>query len=392
MYAKHYQLRTVTFILTAFMLGCNEFMVVGILSDLAKTYHVSLSSIGILVTTFALVYAFSTPLLTTFTSHFDRHNLLMVLMAVFFVSNTLTAVAPSLFWLFIARIMTALVAGTIITLINEFANLVTPLPKKPMVLAWVGAGFSIASVIGVPLGTTIATLINWHASFGIVSVLTLIVWALLAWLTPHEKPQVTGNFFEQLQLFTDKKILLGVGIVIAVLSVQYTFYTYIRSLITTVMGYDLTSLNWLLFALGVMSILGNQIAGMVAGRKGTSKLPYVFILMIIFCLLLGTALQNKVLGMIVLGVLCCLVIIHGTTMQLGFMNEAAKNYPQSLALSTALISIFSNVGISLGSFTAANTVKFFSLTAVGYVAAIYAVIALILALVLKRQTKDSQEW
>ncbi|WP_300558097.1 MFS transporter [Companilactobacillus sp.] len=392
MYAKHYQLRTVTFILTAFMLGCNEFMVVGILSDLAKTYHVSLSSIGILVTTFALVYAFSTPLLTTFTSHFDRHNLLMVLMAVFFISNTLTAVAPSLFWLFIARIMTALVAGTIITLINEFANLVTPLPKKPMVLAWVGAGFSIASVIGVPLGTTIATLINWHASFGIVSVLTLIVWALLAWLTLHEKPQVTGNFFEQLQLFTDKKILLGVGIVIAVLSVQYTFYTYIRSLITTVMGYDLTSLNWLLFALGVMSILGNQIAGMVAGRKGTSKLPYVFILMIIFCLLLGTALQNKVLGMVVLGVLCCLVIIHGTTMQLGFMNEAAKNYPQSLALSTALISIFSNVGISLGSFTAANTVKFFSLTAVGYVAAIYAVIALILALVLKRKTKDSQEW
>jgi predicted MFS family arabinose efflux permease len=186
--------------------------------------------------------------------------------------------------------------------------------------------------------------------------------------------------------------LLGVGIVIAVLSVQYTFYTYIRSLITTVMGYDLTSLNWLLFPLGVMSILGNQIAGMVAGRRGTSKLPYVFILMIIFCLLLGTALQNKVLGMVVLGVLCCLVIIHGTTMQLGFMNEAAKNYPQSLALSTALISIFSNVGISLGSFTAANTVKFFSLTAVGYVAAIYAVIALILALVLKRKTKDSQEW
>lgn len=258
-YAKNFKLRTVTFILVAFMLGCNEFMVVGILSDIAKSYHVSLSSIGILVTAFALVYAISTPILTTLTSHWDRRKLLLVLIGVFFISNTATALAPTLAWLFAARILTAIVAGTIITLVNLFASITAPLDKRPMVMAWVGAGFSIASVIGVPIGSAIATLISWHASFWLVSFLTIIVFGLLVWLTPDEKPEVTGSVVEQLKLFRDPKILLGIGITVAVLSVQYTFYTYVRSLITTVLGFDLTTLNWLLLVLGLMSILGNQL-------------------------------------------------------------------------------------------------------------------------------------
>lgn len=391
MYAQHARLRIVTFILVAFMLGCNEFMVVGILSDIAKSYHVSLSSIGILVTVFALVYAISTPILTTLTSHWNRRKVLLVLIAVFFVSNTMTAMAPTLGWLFAARILTALVVGTVITLVNLFVSIVSPMDKRPMAMAWVGAGFSIASVIGVPLGSAISAWLNWHASFWMISGLTLIVFVLLYWLTPDEKPEVTGSVVEQLQLLKDPKILVGIGITVAILSVQYTFYTYIRTLISSVMNYSLTSLNWLLLLMGVMSIFGNEIAGLVAKKNGEKKLPYVFALTIVFCLLLGVALQNKLTGVIVLAALCTLVIIYGTTIQLGFMDEAAKNYPQSLALATSLISIFANVGISVGSFTASTTVKYLNLTSVGYVAAVYGVIALILALILKKKVSADNE-
>ncbi|AKP68472.1 MFS transporter [Companilactobacillus ginsenosidimutans] len=370
------------------MLGCNEFMVVGILSNIAQSYHVTLSSIGILVTVFALVYAISTPVLTTMTSHWNRRKLLLVLIAIFFVSNTMTAMAPTLGWLFAARIMTALVAGTIITLVNLFASIVTPMDKRPMVMAWVGAGFSIASVVGVPIGSAIAAWISWHASFWMVSGLTLVVFAMLVWLLPDEKPEVTGSIVEQLSLLKDHKVLLGIGITIAVMAVQYTFYTYIRSIITSVLGYNITTLNWLLLMLGVMSIIGNQIAGMVAKNNGFKKLPYVFSLLIIFCLLLGVALKSSILGIVVLAILCTLVIIYGTTIQLGFMDEALKNYPQSLALATSLISIFANVGISLGSLSASTTVRFLSLNSVGYIAAIYAVVALLLSLKLRQKTKN----
>lgn len=381
---KHAKLRSFTFILVAFMLGCNEFMVVGVLSDIARSYHVPLSTVGFLVTAFAGVYAISTPIITTLTSNWNRYKLLMLLMTVFFIGNTLTAIAPTLGWLLFARIITAAVAGTIISLINLLVSIITPMDKRPMVLAWVGAGFSIASVIGVPLGTTIATLLSWHDSFWIISGLTLIVFALLAWLTPRDTPQVKGSILEQLALLKDHRVLLGIGITVAVLSLQYTFYTYVRPLITTVMGFSLTSLNWLLLLLGVMSIIGNEIAGIVASHNGVQKLPFVFILMTILSLVLGIALGNKITGMLVLAALCVVVIIYGTTIQLVFISVAEKEYPQSLALATSLISIFANVGISLGSFTASTTVNFANLTTLGYVGAVYGLLAIGLSFALRR--------
>ena len=381
---KHAKLRSFTFILVAFMLGCNEFMVVGVLSDIARSYHVPLSTVGFLVTAFAGVYAISTPIITTLTSNWNRYKLLMLLMTVFFIGNTLTAMAPTLGWLLFARIITAAVAGTIISLINLLVSIITPMDKRPMVLAWVGAGFSIASVIGVPLGTTIATLLSWHDSFWIISGLTLIVFALLAWLTPRDTPQVKGSILEQLALLKDHRVLLGIGITVAVLSLQYTFYTYVRPLITTVMSFSLTSLNWLLLLLGVMSIIGNEIAGIVASHNGVQKLPIVFILMTILSLVLGIALGNKITGMLVLAALCVVVIIYGTTIQLVFISVAEKEYPQSLALATSLISIFANVGISLGSFTASTTVNFANLTMLGYVGAVYGLLAIGLSFALRR--------
>lgn len=381
---KHAKLRSFTFILVAFMLGCNEFMVVGVLSDIARSYHVPLSTVGFLVTAFAGVYAISTPIITTLTSNWNRYKLLMLLMTVFFIGNTLTAMAPTLGWLLFARIITAAVAGTIISLINLLVSIITPMDKRPMVLAWVGAGFSIASVIGVPLGTTIATLLSWHDSFWIISGLTLIVFALLVWLTPRDTPQVKGSILEQLALLKDHRVLLGIGITVAVLSLQYTFYTYVRPLITTVMGFSLTSLNWLLLLLGVMSIIGNEIAGIVASHNGVQKLPIVFILMTILSLVLGIALGNKITGMLVLAALCVVVIIYGTTIQLVFISVAEKEYPQSLALATSLISIFANVGISLGSFTASTTVNFANLTMLGYVGAVYGLLAIGLSFALRR--------
>lgn len=381
---KHAKLRSFTFILVAFMLGCNEFMVVGVLSDIARSYHVPLSTVGFLVTAFAGVYAISTPIITTLTSNWNRYKLLILLMTIFFIGNTLTAMAPTLGWLLFARIITAAVAGTIISLINLLVSIITPMDKRPMVLAWVGAGFSIASVIGVPLGTTIATLLSWHDSFWIISGLTLIVFVLLAWLTPRDTPQVKGSILEQLALLKDHRVLLGIGITVAVLSLQYTFYTYVRPLITTVMSFSLTSLNWLLLLLGVMSIIGNEIAGIVASHNGVQKLPIVFILMTILSLILGIALGNKITGMLVLAALCVVVIIYGTTIQLVFISVAEKEYPQSLALATSLISIFANVGISLGSFTASTTVNFASLTTLGYVGAVYGLLAIGLSFALRR--------
>lgn len=153
-----YRLQSLVFVLVAFLLGCNEFMVVGVISNIAKSYHASLSTVGLLVTIFAITYAICTPILTTITSKYDRFKVLMVMLAIFWVGNTMTDLAPSLPWLFVSRIITAAVAGTIISLILVFVSVIAPLEKRSMLVAAVFSGFSTATIIGVPIGTTISML------------------------------------------------------------------------------------------------------------------------------------------------------------------------------------------------------------------------------------------
>ena len=89
-----YRLQCIIFVLVAFMLGCNEFMVVGVLSNIAESYHASLSAVGLLVTMYALTYAICTPILTTITGKYDRFKVLMTLMVVFFLGNGGTEPLP----------------------------------------------------------------------------------------------------------------------------------------------------------------------------------------------------------------------------------------------------------------------------------------------------------
>lgn len=91
------KLQTSIFVLTAFLLGCNEFMIVGIISDLAQSFNGSLSLLGLLVTLFGIVYAGTTPVLTAWTNRWPRYHVLMWLMGIFCIGNTLTAMAPNLF-------------------------------------------------------------------------------------------------------------------------------------------------------------------------------------------------------------------------------------------------------------------------------------------------------
>lgn len=83
-----YRLQSILFVFVAFMLGCNEYMIVGVLPDISHEFGNSLSQLGLLVTVFAFVYAISTPLITSLANRWRRHHVLLVLMIIFFIGNT----------------------------------------------------------------------------------------------------------------------------------------------------------------------------------------------------------------------------------------------------------------------------------------------------------------
>ena len=372
-----YRLQSIVFVLTAFLLGCNEFMVVGVISNIAKSYHASLSTVGLLVTFFAITYAVCTPVLTTVTSKYNRFKVLMAMLVIFWIGNTMTALAPNLFWLFVARIITAAVAGVIISLILVFVSVIAPLEKRSMLVAAVFSGFSTATIIGVPVGTTISMLFSWHISFLVISVLTIIIGAALYWLVPRDSQQVTGSIKSQLRLMGDGRIVLGVVVMIALMAAEYTFYTYIRPIITDVLGFSTAQLNWLLGLMGVMFILGNTAAGIISSHYGIAKMPQISIACLVLLLVMGLAFHLSWLGIALLCLICLVLGMPGSILQVMFLNVADRDYPEAMSLASSLNPICTNIGVSVGSLVAAISVNFVPISQVGYIGAIFALIGVV---------------
>lgn len=383
-----YRWQAIVFVLVAFMLGCNEFIVVGVLSDIAKEYQIPVATVGYLVTIFATVYAVSTPFITVLTSRFSRYKTLMTLMGIFLVGNTLSGFAMNYPVLLLSRMMTAMVAGAIISLIMTFASSIAPREKRASLVSWIFAGFSIASVFGVPIGTAISTSYSWHDAFYLISVISAVTCVLLGWLLPRQVEQVQGSIKNQLVLLKDRRIYVGIGLVLFTAATMYAYYTYIRPLLTTALGFSTQSLNWLLFLIGIMSIISNRLSGMLAERNGLRIMPRFYIADVILLAVLPVGLAFKFGGLGILLVLSLIVTIINSPIQIHFLNIAEEEYPQSTVLASSLNSIFFNFGISLGSATASGLLGVVGLNHISWGAAVYAAISLVLAVILNQVIKQ----
>ena len=379
-----YQLQAASFVLVSFMLGCNEFIVVGIISDIAGSLHVAVPTVGYLVTIFATVYAISTPLITVLTNRFNRYHTFMGLMVIFLIGNTLTGFATSFPILVAARMITAIVAGTIESLSIAICNVIAPRNKRAVLISWLAAGFSIASVIGVPIGTAISTNFGWQNAFHVISLLSLVTCLILGWLLPRDLQQAGGGIKDQLVLLTDKRILLGAALILFSAATSYAYYTYIRPLITTTLGFNTTSLNWLLMVIGIVSIISNRVSGSLAEHDGLRFMPRLYVFDMILFLLFPVAMLLPWTGYALLLVLTLVVLLAGSPLQIMFLDVAEERYPQATALASALNAIFFNIGISLGSATASGVLSLAGLGNLWWGALLFAGVSLGLSLSLNR--------
>lgn len=382
-----YRVQAIIFVLVAFMLGCNEFIVVGILSDMAKSFGAPVATMGYLVTIFATTYAICTPFVTILTSKFSRYKTLLTLIVIFLIGNTLSGFATSFITMMLARMLTATVAGAIISLIMTFASAIAPRNKRASLVSWIFAGFSIASVFGVPLGTTISMTYGWRYTFFVISVITIITFVLLIFILPRNLEQVSSSVAGQLTLLKDRRIYIAVFLVLFTSAAMYGYYTYIRPLLTTALGFSTTSLNWLLFIIGIMSIISNRLSGMLAEHRGLQVMPRFYVADIVLLMLLPMALASKPAGLAILLVLTLIITILNSPIQIHFLNLAEREYPQSIVLASSLNSIFFNFGISLGSATSSLMMANVGMKWISVGAAVFALISLVLAILLNRAVK-----
>jgi DHA1 family inner membrane transport protein len=388
---SNWRLTIALFVFVAFLLGCNEFIIVGVTSDIAHDFSVTLSQVGILVTAFATTYVIATPLIVSLTNRFDRYWVLLVSVLIFVASNALTALTPNLPSLIAARILTACVAGVIISLLLVFGNIIAPPIKRPIVVAVIYSGYNIASIVGVPLGTALAGRTDWRTCFWVITMLSVLTLPLLAHTVTRGTTQERAPFTTQFRLLKDRRILLGCLTIILTYISMYAFYTYIRPILTQVLGYSQTQMELLLSLLGIASVIGNFGAGWVSARLGMRSVVAVEAISALAAVLLAPASRTGWVGVILLCVLCLVLVMPSVVLQAMFLAVSTQDYPQAVNLSSTLDPLCSNIGIALGSLTASLAIRSIPLRNVGFLSAAFAAIAFVSALALMHSLQSRSQ-
>src|ERR1700731_1344830 len=179
--------------MASFGIGTTEFVIMGLLPDVARDLSATIPQAGLLVSGYALGVAFGAPILAVATARLDRRRALLLLIAIFIIGNVLCALAPSYAILMGARIVTAFGHGAFFGLGAVVAAEVVPPQKRAQAIALMFTGLTLANVLGVPLGTALGQVAGWRATFWAVTGIGLLAaLALAAWLPSRIEMQKTS--------------------------------------------------------------------------------------------------------------------------------------------------------------------------------------------------------
>ena len=350
---RFFNLPVTILVALSFMLGMSEFIMVGILPDIAAGLKVSEVTVGNLVSLFALVYAPVTPLGSALSARFPRFATHLTLVGVFLLGNVLCAFAPNYGVLVIARILIALVSGTLVAIAMTYAPDVTTERYRTKFIAGVFSGFSIASVVGVPVGTWVANVFGWRWAFHLVNVLTVVLIVLMVIVLPRNSHIVKIGFLPQFRLFFDRRIQLGVLDVVFGAAASYVFYTYLTPIMRDEVHVPERYLSVGLVIFGAACLWSNLYGGKLADRgRGVEPLTHIRPIYCAHAVLMASLIVAHwvpVYGALLLVVLGMFMYLQNSASQVLYMDVASQSHPGSLNLAASLNSMSFNIGIALGS-------------------------------------------
>lgn len=377
---RFFNLPVLILIASSFMLGMSEFIVVGILPDIAADLKISEVTVGNLVSLFAFVYAPVTPLGSALSARFPRFVTHLTLIGIFLAGNILCAFAPNYAVLVVARIMIALVSGTLVAVAMTYAPDVTTDRFRTKFIAWVFSGFSIASVVGVPVGTWVANTFGWRWAFHMINVLTIMLIVGMVVALPRNSHIVKIGFLPQFRLFFDRRIQLGVLDVVCGAAASYVFYTYLTPIMRDEVHVPEQYLSVGLVIFGAACLWSNLYGGKLADRgRGVEPLTHIRPIYCAHAVLMASLVVAHwvpVYGALLLVVLGMFMYLQNSASQVLYMGVASQSHPGSLNLAASLNSMSFNIGIALGSAVGGLINGHFGLMWLGPVGALFLVCAI----------------
>lgn len=259
-----------TLALGNFVLGTGAFVLPAVLQPLAGDLGISLPAAGWLMSGYALAYAVSSPLLTALTGSWPRRRVLLIGLALIALGNAVLALSPDLACAHVGRIVSAL-GGALYTPIAASVAVATAAPeRRARALALVFAGMTVAQVLGIPLGSLLATGIGWRAVFGAVALAALAALLVIRWRIPADLAAPASTLRQLGGLLRDPGAALALSVTLVFFAGQFVVITFLGPVITAASGVGGGGLALLLWLFGLAAVAANLLGGAVADRVGAT--------------------------------------------------------------------------------------------------------------------------
>ncbi|MFE0757387.1 MFS transporter [Inquilinus sp. NPDC058860] len=273
----------------AFGIGTTEFVIMGLLPDVARDLGVSIPAAGMLVSGYALSVTIGAPIVALMTARLPRKTTLLGLMGVFILGNLMCALAPDYWSLMAARVLTALCHGAFFGIGAVVAAGLVPRHQRSRAIALMFSGLTLANVLGVPFGTALGHVAGWRATFGAIVPIGIAAALAIAFILPRDREAPAGNLLSEFSVLRKPQVLLAMALSILSSVSLFTVFTYITPILETVSGLTPQGVTTALLLFGVGITVGNLFGGRLADWRLMPAVMMSFTALAVACAGFGLA-------------------------------------------------------------------------------------------------------
>ena len=380
---KKYPVALWTLVIGAFAIGMTEFVIMGLLPEVAQDVHSSIAAAGQLITGYALGVAVGGPILVLITYKMSQKNLLMLLMLIFILGNLMATIASSYGVLMASRLLTSLAHGSFFGVGAIMAASLVEYSRRASAMALMFTGLTVANIIGVPFGTFVGQQFGWRSSFLIIAIIGFITLIGIYMLVPKPKEQKSTDLKKELAVLKNNQLWLALLIAMFCFGSVFTLFTYITPILTDVTGFQSNAVSWMLVVFGLGVTVGNILGGKLADWNINLSLQYILVVFILYFFVLYVLQFSMILmipGIFIFGVLAFSMVPMLQFRILGLSAEAPT-------IASTLNQSAMNLGNAGGAFAGGLSVTYLPLHDLVLVAPIITVIGFILLFVQMRGVK-----
>jgi len=259
-------------------IGITEFVMMGLLPDIAKDLSITIPKAGHLISAYALGVVVGAPILAIIAAKYQPKRILLALMLLFTLFNAISAFAPSYTTLFLARFLSGLPHGAFFGVGSVVASRIAPPGKQAQAVSLMFAGLTIANLFGVPLGTYIGHNYSWRYSFGIVALVGIVTLISLKYWLPQLPAVKDRNLKTELSFFAKREAWIIILMISIGTGGLFCWISYIATLMTVVAGFAESSVTYILMLAGLGMLVGNFVGGYLADKFSPAKACVILLL------------------------------------------------------------------------------------------------------------------